>query len=93
MPNRSYHVFINEQKWQIKFCPVPSDLWGDCDYKKKEIRVSHRLYGQDRLDVLLHELIHARWPDLCEISVCEFASELAGILTREGFKEELDHLD
>lgn len=88
---RSYRVFINGDRWRLKFCRTPKGLLGDCNYKTNTIRVSERLSGEDRMDVILHELIHARWPDLHEDAVCEFASELAGILTREGFKEELDH--
>jgi hypothetical protein len=32
------------------------------------------------LDVLLHELIHARWWALCETEVTDFASELSAVL-------------
>lgn len=85
-------VFLNGEKWLLKFCRTPSGIYGDCNYQTNEVRVSSRLVGQDKLDVLLHELIHARWPDLNEESVCEFASELAGICHAVGFREEWEFL-
>jgi hypothetical protein len=88
MPARSYKIFINGERWRLNFCCVPASIYGDCDYQKKVIRIDSKLYGETKLDTMLHELIHARWPDLCETSVCEFASELAAILTREGFTDE-----
>ena len=39
----------------------------------------------DLLDTLIHEVIHARWPDLHEEAVEEVATTLAGILDAEGF--------
>lgn len=81
-------IYLNGERWQLKFCRVPKTIYGDCDYGRRVIRISKELHGETKLDTMLHELIHARWPDLCETSVCEFASELAAILTREGFTDE-----
>jgi hypothetical protein len=81
-------IYLNGERWQLNFCRVPKTIYGDCDYGRRVIRISKELHGETKLDTMLHELIHARWPDLCETSVCEFASELAAILTREGFTDE-----
>lgn len=85
-------IYLNNEAWRLKFCAVPPDIYGDCDYAKKIVRISKKLIGQDKLDLLLHELIHARFPDLQETSVSEFASELAGIIHAIGFREEWEFL-
>lgn len=75
---------------------VPARLagvYGECDYDKKTIRIHHTLRGIELLDTLIHELIHARWPDLSEDAVEEFASTLAAIVDEHGFREPDDHED
>jgi hypothetical protein len=68
--------------WSVHRCRVPRTIHGDCDYSRRRIRVSSRLSGREFADTLIHELIHARWPDLSEEAVAEFASEIAGCLER-----------
>lgn len=77
-------VYINGQRWRITRARL-RDRWGDCDYDKRLIRLHCTLAGTDLMDTLLHELIHARWPDLQESSVNEFATTLATVLEAEGF--------
>jgi hypothetical protein len=84
----SRKIWIGGERWTIRVCPVPSSIFGDCDYQKKTIRVSEKLHGEARLNVILHELIHARWPDLSEGAVEEFADELAGIVYAHGFSHK-----
>jgi hypothetical protein len=60
---------------------VPSDRFGDCDYDSRVIRICQRLTGEAFINTLCHEMIHARWPDLSEDAVREFADELAGNVT------------
>jgi hypothetical protein len=52
--------------------------------------VDDRLTGGDYLDTLLHELIHARWPDISEDSVAEFAGILTTVLEQEGYSRADD---
>ena len=84
----SRKIWIGGERWRIRVCPVPVSIFGDCDYQTKTIRVSDKLHGEDRLNVILHELIHARWPDLSEDAVEEFADELAGIVYAHGFRHK-----
>ena len=47
--------------WRLRFAPNMANR-GDCDppsQRKKEIRISSTLRGEERLEVLLHELLHA----------------------------------
>lgn len=89
--SKSYRIYIDGQAWKMRFCRVSKDIFGDCDYEEKTIRISNKLTGEEKLNTILHELIHARWPDIAELSVRHFADELAGIVSREGFRDEADN--
>lgn len=78
-------VWINGERWKIRRAKLRG-AYGDCNYATKTIRIHHTLAGTELLDTLLHELIHARWPDLLESSVEEFASTLTGVLDAERFR-------
>lgn len=80
-------VYIAGQRWKITRARL-RNLYGDCNYELRRIRVDDRLTGSDRLDTLLHELIHARWPDIAEESVAEFAGMLTTVLEQEGYSRD-----
>lgn len=82
-------VYIGDQRWKIRRAKLRGK-YGDCDYARRTIRIHHTLAGAELMDTLLHELIHARWPDLLESSVEEFASTLASVLDAEGFCRPAD---
>jgi Rad3-related DNA helicase len=81
---RQRTVEINGQRWTIRRAKLRG-AYGDCNYETKTIRIHHTLAGAELMDTLLHELIHARWPDLMESSVEEFANTMAAVLTDQGF--------
>lgn len=65
----------------------PGGLWGVCDFDKREIRVlpeDQFPSGEKELDVLIHETLHALYPDLAEESVTEGATVLAKVLVQAG---------
>ena len=78
-------VYIAGQRWKIQRARL-RNLYGDCDYEQRLIRIDERVTGTDYLDTLLHELIHARWPDIAEESVAEFAGMLTTVLEQEGYQ-------
>jgi hypothetical protein len=85
MARRSRHrITINKRRWLLDIAArIPSDRWGDCDdpqKKRRRIRVSKTAKGITWLEVLIHELIHARWWALCETEVTAFSKELVAIL-------------
>lgn len=94
--SRRHRITINKRRWLLDVAArLPSDKWGDCSdpaTKNREIRVSKSAKGSIWLEVLLHELIHARWWALCETEVTEFAKELVSILSllREEVAEALE---
>jgi hypothetical protein len=87
---RSRRVYIGEKRWQISHVRYPRDRDGDCNWSKRLIRVAANLRGLHLADALIHEITHARFPDLAEESVEEFASTVAGILAAEGLLQEDD---
>lgn len=91
MARRKCTIWIGGNRWKLRRCRVPPDRYGDCCHTTRTIRVSHKLAGEELLNVILHELIHARWPDLSEDAVLEFADELAGVVHAEGFRQSDDH--
>jgi|694.fasta_scaffold75701_8 hypothetical protein len=82
-------VYIGDQRWKLERTRLRSDA-GQCDYTAKVIRLCSSLSGLDLLDTLIHELTHARWPDLSEDAVEEFATTLAGVIDAEGFRHGED---
>jgi hypothetical protein len=91
MARKKCTIHIGGNRWKLRRCRVPSDRYGDCCHDSRTIRISQSLHGEELLNVLLHELIHARWPDLSEDAVLEFADELAGVVHAEGFRQPDDH--
>lgn len=85
-------VYIGDRQWTIQHVGrLPPDRDADCDWKARIIRVRSTLHGVALMDALLHELTHARFWDLDESVVNEFASTAAAILDREGFRQPDDH--
>lgn len=86
-------VYIGECRWTIRYVDYPRDREGDCNWSKRTIRVHRNNRGVALMDVLLHEILHARFPDLAEDTVEEVASTAAAILDAEGFRQAEDHED
>ena len=78
-------VWINGQRWKIRRAKLRGKD-GDCNYATRTLRIHYTLTGTDLMDTLLHEMIHARWPDLLETSVSEFATLLTSVLDAERFR-------
>lgn len=83
-------VIIGEQRWRISRNKRLRKHYGECDYNTRTIRLCSSLAGIDLLDTLIHEVIHARWPDLSEEAVEEVATTLAVVIDAEGFRHADD---
>ena len=67
---------------------LPGDRFGDCTsplLPHRLIRVRRSLKGQRRLEVILHEALHACLWDLDEEAIEETAHDLARLLWRLGY--------
>lgn len=74
--------------WQLRFAPNMANR-GDCeppDKRGKEIRISSSLHGEQRLEVLIHELLHAAGWHIDESFVEQFARDAARTLWRVGYR-------
>lgn len=89
MARKRRTIYVGDQRWKIQRVRLRADD-GQCDYAKRTIRIADKLHGVDLLDTLIHELIHARWPDLHEDAVAEFSETLSGVVDAEGFRQADD---
>lgn len=77
------------KRWRLRFAPNLKNR-GDCDdpsISNKEIRISSSLVGEEKLEVLVHELVHASNWHLDEKFVAQLAEDLARILWRLGYRQ------
>lgn len=82
-------VKIMGRMWWFRRLPQLRKLYGWCDNpdsKNKQIAIYSGLRGQLALDTIIHECLHAGFKDLKEESINEFASDLARILWRLGYR-------
>ena len=81
-------VTVNGKRWKLGFhygCPYR----GQCDapgVPGKQIRIDKTLDGEEQLEVLIHELLHAGCWHLDEESVETVACDIARILWRLGYR-------
>lgn len=81
-------VKINGRLWDLVFTNLQT-IDGDCAAptdKGKRIRVASTLRGERRLDVLLHEMLHAGAWNLDESTVSTIASDMSRVLWRLGYR-------
>lgn len=76
--------------WRLRFARLLFHR-GDCDAPtraKKEIRVDPRLQDEERLEVLIHEMVHAAGWHIDESFVEQFAADAARALWRLGYRDK-----
>lgn len=84
-------INIRGKEWVLRFCKLPRNIRGLCDApdtKGKTIKIGHKLKGEEKLEVLLHEMLHAGLWDLSEEVVAELAADLARELTKLGYEHK-----
>jgi len=59
---------------------------GICDYKKCEILIDPRQCSKERMDTLIHEMIHALFSDLSERQVIKYSKLMTGVLWDDGYR-------
>lgn len=85
-------VVIRNKAYQLQFVPkIEQGAKGMCDAPSaaaKRIRVLERLKGQDRLETIIHELLHACYWDMDEEAIHHPAEDIARVLWRLGYRAE-----
>lgn len=65
------------------------DSWGECDWpsqRNPRIRIYRNAKRRDLVNTLIHEVLHAVRPELCEEAVDETATILERALNRLGYR-------
>lgn len=83
-------ITVRGKRWKLLFEHIrrSADYAGKCDApskRSKAIRIHRGLKGERRLEVLIHEMLHAGHWDLAEEAVGEMAVDFARVLTRLGY--------
>lgn len=81
---RTIHIQLNKQKWKMQFKPLHETLHGECDTEKRIISINSMLPPSQRLEIMLHELLHAVYPFLEEDTVDNAAIDIAKALRKCG---------
>lgn len=79
------HVFTlnSDERWLIRFTPLKGDAYGITytqKAKRPRIVIHDALRGRHRLTVLIHELLHAIFPQASEDVIEQAGKDLAKVL-------------
>ena len=82
-------VTIRGKRWDLQFVRLRKN-WGECDPPDKPgkaIRIRGSLKGRDRMNTIIHEVLHAGHWELKEDVVEELANDIERILTKLGYEK------
>lgn len=82
-------INILGKEWDLKYCHNLSDR-GRCDSPhttNKTIRIWGGLKGEEELEVLLHEMLHAAFWQIDEEYIESAAKDISKILYRLGYRK------
>jgi hypothetical protein len=72
---------IRGKSWTITEAPI--DEYGNCSWSERRIEIRPNQRPANRLDTLVHELLHALYPEMREREV----RTASGVLTEALFKD------
>lgn len=82
---------IRGKRWKSKDVEsLKEGLLGLCDYEDKTIIAPFEGDELHELDTIIHECLHAGYPDLNEEAIDEFATDLANILWKLNWRKVID---
>jgi len=64
--------------------------FGFYDTSKQEIVVDATITGQKAIEIYIHEMLHAIYPDLSEEAVADGAESMAAVLDQEEVRSQTD---
>ena len=85
-------VTIIGKRWNLRFTPLTS-VRGWCfspSTPNKEIQIDSKLRGEEKLEVILHETLHAACWWLDEEHVSQLAKDQAKILFSLGYRNDTE---
>ena len=88
-----FRTAIRDRIWTVKFVRKIRnggiDCWGLCNVEKREIRLASGVAGQDLVETLIHELLHAHAWHIDEEFVAEASEAIAAVLYHPVVREKL----
>lgn len=78
---------IKNRKWTIRETYLESDF-GQCNWTKRRIDILPGQHPTERLDTLIHEVIHAVDAKLSERKVVALANALTTVLWKDGYRRK-----
>jgi hypothetical protein len=82
---RKRQVKLMGSEWTLAFTRRMKDCYGYCNNRTKRIAIDQSTKGQKRLEILIHEMLHACGWHIDENFVKEAAKDMATILTELGY--------
>lgn len=79
-------ILVRGIRWTMRFTRLRGSADGWCYYKEKKILICNKLRGIRRLDVVVHELLHAHNVEMSEDDVARTASGVARVLWDLGYR-------
>ncbi len=85
-------VRILGKHWNLRFVPVLGEKLGDCQHPEaaeKQIRIRSNLRGDELMETVIHEALHAANWHLDEEFVSDFAHDVTRLLKRKTIWERI----
>lgn len=95
-PFASFWIYLGGLRWRFRFVrsnQIPNDRWADCsspEEPNRQIRIRQVLRGKQKLETILHEALHAQWPEDSEDTIAQHGKELANLLWKLGYRKVED---
>lgn len=93
---KDFKIKINKKNWQVRFVnskQISRHSWGECDYpnvKYPKINIYKNQTKRNVVNTLIHEVLHAVRPELCEEAITETADILERALNKMGYEIRLE---
>lgn len=80
---------VRGQRYRVAW-EHPTKAVGTCDPKNHVIQIKPNLGDDELLDTVIHELLHACYPDMGEDAIAESSRTITDALWRIGYRLEDD---
>ena len=84
-------IKIGGRYYSLQFVRIRGDAWGYCDppsRPNKRILIHRPLGSKHRLEILIHEMMHALQWHIDEGHVAQAARDMANVLDQVGYRAE-----
>lgn len=90
-------ITLRKKRWELVFKSLKNaDCWGFCEQPEKpgkKIVIDKSIVGEKRIEILIHEMIHATNWTIDEECVADSARDIARILWKLGYRGPEDGIE